>query len=215
MKPLQPFTVHRGVPVPLLLDNVDTDAIIPSREIRRVSRDGLSEGLFANWRYLSPGGRMANPDFILNQKPWKRADILLGGANFGCGSSREQAVWALREYGFRAIIAVSFAGIFFDNCINNGILPVTLDRQQLAELATHSEAEPGKFTVTLDLERCLLIVGDEEEYPFSLSAPIREQLLKGLDRIELTMTEESRIAAFADADRRQRPWAYQPVCEPR
>ena len=125
---MQPFAAHCGVAAPLLRSNVDTDAIIPSREMGRVSKRGLSIGLFANWRYADPRARIPNPEFVLNQPAYAGASILLGGDNFGCGSSREHAVWALAEFGIRAILAPSFGAIFQKNCIANGLLPARLSR---------------------------------------------------------------------------------------
>ena len=124
---MEKFTTLTAIAAPLLRINIDTDAIIPSREMKRVSKDGLAEGLFAGWRYQTPGSREENPDFILNQAPYRQARILLSGINFGCGSSREHAVWALHEWGIRAVIAPSFGSIFQGNCVRNGIVPVVLD----------------------------------------------------------------------------------------
>jgi len=134
--------------------NVDTDAIIPSREIKKVGKTGLAEGLFAGWRYRGIGTRDVDPEFVLNKPQYACARILLGGENFGCGSSREHAVWALHEYGFRAIVASSFAPIFFGNCVRNGVLPATLAGDSVAQLAVVVEAAPTRNLVTVDLERC-------------------------------------------------------------
>ena len=134
---MKPFTLHTGIAAPLLRDNVDTDQIIPSREMKSVTKTGLGKGLFAGQRYLPNG--LPNPDFVLNQADYKAATILLSGKNFGCGSSREHAVWALKEYGFRAVIAESFGEIFYNNCIRNGILCVQMSKAKIVNLAHHLE----------------------------------------------------------------------------
>ncbi|MBL0123740.1 MAG: 3-isopropylmalate dehydratase small subunit [Betaproteobacteria bacterium] len=198
------FTVHRGVAVPLLRINIDTDAIIPSREMKHVSKTGLGDGLFAGWRYLEPNGRTPNPEFVLNQPPYAGASILLAGANFGCGSSREHAVWALKEYGFRAIVAPTFGAIFYNNCIRNDLLPVVLPEAAIQ----HLSCEPVTGSLTIDLERCVLVSPGGTEYLFEIQAAHREMLLEGLDPVALTLKLEDRIAAFQQRDRTQRPWIY-------
>src|SRR5450631_3947374 len=132
---MERFTTLTAIAAPLLRINIDTDAIIPSREMKKVSKVGLADGLFAGWRYRTPGSREENPDFVLNREPYRRARILLSGMNFGCGSSREHAVWALHEWGIRSIIAPSFGAIFHGNCVRNGILPVVLDNALVEQLA--------------------------------------------------------------------------------
>ncbi|MEM9532900.1 MAG: 3-isopropylmalate dehydratase small subunit [Pseudomonadota bacterium] len=203
---MKPFTVHTGVAAPLLRDNVDTDAIIPSREMRRVSKHGLADGLFAGWRYLAgqERERVPDPEFVLNQPAYAGATILLGGHNFGCGSSREHAVWALVEYGIRSIIAVSFASIFRNNCGRNGILPVVLPRPAIEAIADRVAADPQNQQVTINLESLSV----DQTYSFEVDAAQREMLLKGLDPIELTLTHLSDIEAFRKQDRAQRSWAY-------
>jgi len=148
---MQPFTTVTAVAAPLVRANVDTDAIIPSRHIKTVGRTGLAAGLFAGWRYSDRQGESPNPDFVLNQAPFSNARILLGGENFGCGSSREHAVWALVEYGFRAVLAPSFAPIFFGNSIRNGLLPVVLPASCIDEIEAVVRADPGENPVTVDL----------------------------------------------------------------
>lgn len=203
----EPFRRHQGIAAPLYRINVDTDAIIPSREMKRVSREGLGEGLFANWRYADPAARRPNPDFVLNRQPWQQATILLAGANFGCGSSREHAVWALKDFGFRAIIAPSFGSIFHGNCIRNGIVPVTLDDDIVGELARAEQDEPGR-RITVDLEALRVIDPDGKQHPFSLGEDARKMLLEGLDPIALTLTNEAVIDEFLERDRDKRPWVY-------
>ncbi len=196
--------IHRGVAAPLLRINIDTDAIIPSREMKQVSKIGLGEGLFAGWRYIEPGGRTPNPDFILNQPGCSGASILLAGVNFGCGSSREHAVWALKEYGFRVLVAPSFGAIFYNNCIRNGLLPVVLSEMVIGQLAD----SPTPVTLTVDLERCVLVSSDGTEYRFEIQAEARNMLLEGLDPVALTLKFDERITAFQLRDRVERPWIY-------
>ena len=200
-----PFTRETGVLAPLLRDNIDTDAIIPSREMRSVSKDGLAEGLFAGWRYTAIGSRDANPDFVLNTPRYAGARFLLSGLNFGCGSSREHAAWALAEYGIRAIIARSFNPIFFGNCVRNGIVPVQLPETAVDALAGYVDKVPEPLA-TVDLSACEVVAADT--YPFSLDAEAREMLLHGLDPIALTLRFAADIEAFRATDRELRPWAY-------
>jgi len=191
---LEPFTVLTSKAAPLLRDNIDTDQIIPSREMKSVSKLGLSDGLFAGWRYLTPGSRDKNPDFVLNQEEYKGAQILLSGQNFGCGSSREHAVWALHEYGIRAIIAESFGEIFYNNCIRNGILPIVLKGEEIKSLSPE---------VTIDLP-AQTVNGNKFEIP----AGDKRMLVEGLDAIALTETHKDEIDAFYAKDKSERPWAY-------
>lgn len=204
---MEPFKSITGIAAPLLRINVDTDAIIPSREMKRVSKDGLAEGLFAGWRYQKADSRDPNPDFILNQSPYDQARILVAGRNFGCGSSREHAVWALREWGIRAIIAPSFGSIFQLNCIRNGVLPVVLDEKAVEEIGAVLNANPQNSRMTVDLEsKSVSLKG--RGWAFDIADEERRMLMEGLDMIALTLKDESAIAAFEQADRRNRPWAY-------
>ena len=184
-----------SIAAPLVVDNVDTDTIIPSREMRSTGRTGLANGLFAPWRYTDADSRAEDPDFVLNQPQFRDARILVGGANFGCGSSREHAVWALHEWGIRAVIAESFAPIFRNNCIRNGIVPVTLDRTVLEQLAGDE--------ITIDLQACTVA-----RHPFAIDPEARQMLLEGLDAIDLTLTQSDAIARWTQADRKARPWVY-------
>ena len=204
---MEKFTRHSGVAAPILQDNIDTDAIIPSREMKAVSKHGLGEGLFAGWRYLTPGGRDVNPEFVLNRPAYADTSILLSGTNFGCGSSREHAVWALKEYGIRAVIAESFGSIFFGNCTRNGILPVALGKDAIGLLAEDAAAAPQANRLTIDLER-LTVANGGESFRFDLEHGPREMLLQGLDPIGLTLRHEAAIDAFEENDRKLRPWAY-------
>lgn len=207
---MEPFTTLTAVAVPLLRDNIDTDAIIPSREMRSVSGDGLAEGLFAGWRYLAIGGREPNPDFVLNRPVFADARILVAGANIGCGSSREHAVWALAQYGFRAVVAPSFNPIFRANCIANGLVPVTLAPEIVSDIGKSLEAAETPL-LTVDLQQQIVSLPGRGPWPFSLEPEAREGLLLGLDPVGLTMKHRSEIEAFRDADKAARPWIYETV----
>ncbi|MCF6274809.1 MAG: 3-isopropylmalate dehydratase small subunit [Robiginitomaculum sp.] len=184
--------------VPILRDNIDTDAIIPSREIKGVTKTGLSDGLFAGWRYEPSsvvGGSELNSDFLLNWPQFKGAQILLSGANFGCGSSREQAVWALAEYGFRVIVAESFGEIFYNNCIANGVLPIRLQGRSIALLAKMDK----DIEVTLEAQT----IGG---ISFTISEPHKHMLLNGLDAIDLTHQSMDAIKRFEQSHFAKQPW---------
>ncbi len=198
---------HTGVAAPLLQINIDTDAIIPSREMKGVSKKGLGEGLFALWRYTDIDKRAPNPDFILNKTAYANTSILLGGNNFGCGSSREHAVWALAEYGIKAIISPSFGSIFYQNCVRNGIAPIVLDDKAINELANESEKNPQENQITVDLEAMLILSKNGKQFAFELEHSHREMLLKGLDAIGLTLTLEDKIHAFEQSYRANYAWA--------
>lgn len=207
---MDPFRSLRAVAAPILRANVDTDAIIPSREMKSVSKTGLADGLFAGWRYTSIGGREPNPEFVLNQPAYVGTKILLGGENFGCGSSREHAVWALHEYGIRVVIAPSFSPIFRGNCVRNGIVPVTLAAEEVAKLAEFVMADPSVHQLEVDLEVCEVRAGANIQR-FELESEAREMLLEGLDGIDLTLKHRADIDAFVARDRLQRPWIYSTV----
>lgn len=194
---MTPFTKLTAVAAPLLADNIDTDAIIPSREMKSTGRTGLADGLFAPWRYVE--GRVPNPEFVLNQPEYAGAQVIAGGANFGCGSSREHAVWALAEYGVRCVIAPGFAPIFAANCIRNGLLPIVLPREAVESIAGRE--------VHIDLAAQTLTCGDDT-YAFPIEAEAKVMLLEGLDAIDLTLKSRPAIAAWTDADRAARPWIY-------
>jgi len=184
--------MHTGTAAPLILDNIDTDQIIPSREMKSVSKTGLSDGMFAGQRYIE--GRTENPGFVLNQELYRGATILLSGKNFGCGSSREHAVWALKEYGFRAIVAESFGEIFYNNCVRNGILCVQLESAIIAALGD---------VVTVDLVHQTV-----NQTPFDIPASDKKMLVEGLDGIGLTLQNEVEISAYFEVDKKDRPWVY-------
>jgi 3-isopropylmalate/(R)-2-methylmalate dehydratase small subunit len=197
-----------GSAVCLLRDNIDTDAIIPSREIKSVSKSGLGPGLFAAWRYLDVRKRELNPDFILNLEKYQGAKILITGSNFGCGSSREHAVWALQENGFAAIIAPSFGRIFFDNCICNGLLPVTLQTESILKIAGQIDQGSAASVVRIDLPRQVVTGPDGSSYSFDISDANKEIILSGLDQINVTEKYRTEITAFRQRDEAARPWAY-------
>jgi 3-isopropylmalate/(R)-2-methylmalate dehydratase small subunit len=199
---MTPFTTLTSIAAPLLRDNIDTDTIIPSREMKGTGKAGLAGGLFAPWRYLSPDSRDPDPGFVLNQTRYADAQIILGGSNFGCGSSREHAVWALAEYGIRAVVAPSFAPIFAGNCTRNGILAVVLDAEAVVQIA--ADARP----VTIDLRAQRVSLDEHRHWSFQIGAEAKAMLLEGLDVIELTLKHEARIAAFQATDRKARPWIY-------
>lgn len=201
---MTPLVTLEATAVPLMRDNVDTDAIIPSREMKSVSKTGLADGLFAGWRYVAPGSRTPDPTFVLNDARYAQARILISGANFGCGSSREHAVWALAEYGFRAVVAPSFSPIFRANCVRNGIAPIALPEAEVAQLA--AAAERGE-TVALDLVAMTIGTG-ANRFAFAMEDEARTMLMEGLDAIELTLKRRAEIAAFREADAIKRPWVY-------
>ena len=196
------FTVHSGVAASLIRNNIDTDTIIPSREMKTVSKLGLSGGLFAAWRYLDEKTREPNPDFILNKPSFKNSTILISGRNFGCGSSREHAVWALKEFGFKSIIAESFGAIFYRNCIANGILPIQLQANEIMQLANE-----GYLGLEINLESTK-IKSQSTVFDFSLAKSDRDSLLLGLDPITATLQLQQQISAFRSQDASKRPWLY-------
>lgn len=196
MKPVSTIT---SPAVPLLRDNIDTDTIIPSREMKTTGRTGLAGGLFAPWRYTDAAARIADPAFALNRPEAAGARVLLAGANFGCGSSREHAVWALAEFGIEAVIAPSFAPIFKGNCIRNGLLPIELPEDVVRSL--------GWRTLTIDLAAQTVSDGDES-WPFAIDAEARAMLFEGLDAIDLTLKQGQAILDWLAGDRQLRPWAY-------
>ena len=204
---MEPFTTHSGIAAPLIRINIDTDAIIPSREMKRVSKEGLGEGMFANWRYSDVATREENPDFVLNRPAFRHATILLTGINFGCGSSREHAVWALKDFGIRAILAPSFGSIFYGNCVRNGILPIRLDEGTVGSLAALHESHPDA-ELAIDLPAQRVRDAQDGEWSFEIAAADKEMLLEGLDQIAMTLKHDDTIRAFMARDRETRPWIY-------
>jgi 3-isopropylmalate/(R)-2-methylmalate dehydratase small subunit len=198
---MTPFTTHTGICAALPRVNVDTDQIIPKQFLKRIERTGFGPALFFDWRYQADGS--PDPGFELNAGKAAGATILVAGANFGCGSSREHAPWALGEYGFRAIVAESFADIFFNNCCQNGILPVRLASAEMAELFSRAERAPGPYQLTIDLVGCRVTDGAGFDASFQLDDYRRGMLLEGLDEIGRTLRQEPAIAAFEMARARR------------
>ena len=190
---MEPFVTHTGIVMPLARVNVDTDQIIPKQFLKRIERTGFGQFLFYDWRFL-PGGE-ADPDFILNFPGYKGASILVAGRNFGCGSSREHAPWALQDYGFRVVIATSLADIFRTNCYQNGFLPVILEEDHVSTLTARAEASPG-YRATVDLQN--LTVSDDQGFSasFEMDEFRRHCLLEGLDDIGMTLLNQERIAVY-------------------
>jgi 3-isopropylmalate/(R)-2-methylmalate dehydratase small subunit len=204
---MQPFGQLEGIAAPLPVDNVDTDSIIPSHETKSVSRSGYGEKLFADWRYVR-NTRVPDPHFVLNRAPFDRATVLVAGHNFGCGSSREAAVWALAQFGIRCVIAPSYGTIFRNNSIRNGLLPITL-APSLVEVLLRQLQEPSITpSVTVDLQALQVRFPRGESLPFTIGPLEREMLLHGLDEIELTLRNRGRIEEFRRRDRQRRPWLY-------
>ena len=216
---MQKFTLHKGLVAPMDRENVDTDAIIPKQFLKSIKKTGFGPNLFDEWRYLDkgepgqdPNSRKPNPDFVLNQPRYSGASILLARKNFGCGSSREHAPWALDQYGFRAIIAPSFADIFFNNCFKNGLLPIVLPQASVAKLFNDCLAFPG-YQLTVDLERQIVIQAPGEELPFEVQAFRKYCLINGLDDIGLTLKHADKIRAFEAARLTAKPWLAHTLTE--
>jgi 3-isopropylmalate/(R)-2-methylmalate dehydratase small subunit len=209
---VQAFTVHKGLVAPMDRANVDTDAIIPKQFLKSIKRSGFGPNLFDEWRYLDkgepgqdPATRKANPDFVLNQARYKAASVLLARENFGCGSSREHAPWALDQYGFRAIVAPSYADIFFNNCFKNGLLPIVLPAPVVDTLFDEVAAFVG-YALTIDLPRQVIVKPDGSEIVFDVQ-PFRKQcLVNGWDDIGLTLRHADKIRAFEAERLARRPW---------
>jgi len=193
---MQPFTIHTGLVLPMDRADVDTDQIIPKQFLKRIERTGFGQFLFFDWRFLDDGSD--NPQFELNQPEYRGASILLARRNFGCGSSREHAPWALEDYGFRALIAPSFADIFYSNCFKNGVLPVKLDEATVDDLFGRAARHPG-YTLTVDLQARTITDEHGLSIPFEVDGARRRCLLEGLDDIALTLQREAKIAAYEKA----------------
>jgi 3-isopropylmalate/(R)-2-methylmalate dehydratase small subunit len=212
---MEAFRTHQGLVAPLDRENVDTDAIIPKQFLKSIHRSGFGPNLFDAWRYLDrgepgqdPASRKPNPEFVLNQPRYRGASILLARRNFGCGSSREHAPWALQQYGFRALVAPSYADIFFNNCFKNGLLPIRLPEDAMARLFDEVAAFPG-YTLTIDLERQVVVKPDGAALPFDVEPFRKHCLVNGLDDIGLTLRHAEKIRAF-EAERLARmPWLAQ------
>ena len=212
---MQAFTVHKGLVAPMDRANVDTDAIIPKQFLKSIKRSGFGPNLFDEWRYLDkgepgqdPASRKPNPDFVLNQARFQGASVLLCRQNFGCGSSREHAPWALDQFGFRALIAPSYADIFFNNCFKNGLLPIQLPEAQVAQLFDEVAAFPG-YQLIIDLPRQVVVKPDGSELPFEVQAFRKYCLTNGFDDIGLTLRHADKIRAFEAERLAAKPWLAQ------
>ena len=212
---MEKFERLSALVMPLDRANVDTDAIIPKQFLKSIQRTGFGPNLFDEWRYLDHGEpgqdnskRAINPDFVLNQPRYRGAQILLARENFGCGSSREHAPWALLDYGFRVIIAPSFADIFYNNCFKNGILPIVLDAETVAGLFREVEAQQG-YRLTVDLESQTITKPDGGRIPFDMDAFRKHRLLNGLDDIGLTLEHADEIRAYEKRRRIEAPWLFE------
>lgn len=211
---MKPYTTQQGIVAPLDRSNVDTDLIIPKQFLKSIKRTGFGVNLFDELRYMDEGylgqdnaKRPKNPDFVLNQPRYQGATILLARENFGCGSSREHAPWALEEYGFRTVIAPSFADIFYNNCFKNGMLPVVLAESDVDELFNECFANEG-YQLTVDLEKQKVISPSGKEYGFEVDEFRKHCLLNGLDDIGLTLQESDKIKAFENIAKNDRPWIF-------
>jgi 3-isopropylmalate/(R)-2-methylmalate dehydratase small subunit len=211
---MQPFVTLDGLVVPLDRANVDTDAIIPKQFLKSIKRSGFGPNAFDEWRYLDHGEpgmdnskRPLNPDFVLNKLRYQGAEVLLARENFGCGSSREHAPWALLDYGFRAIIAPSFADIFFNNCFKNGILPIVLDAEEVDVLFQEVDAQEG-YRLFVDLPQQVVVSPSGRSFPFEVDAFRKHCLLNGLDDIGLTLQKVDQIKVFEASHKAQQPWLF-------
>ncbi len=209
---MQTFTLHQGIVAPMDRENVDTDAIIPKQFLKSIKKTGFGPNLFDEWRYLDhgepgqdPASRQPNPDFVLNQARYQGASVLLARKNFGCGSSREHAPWAIDQYGFRCVIAPSFADIFFNNCFKNGLLPIVLPESTVDQLFNEVLAFPG-YALTIDLARQVILRPQGEEIPFEVQAFRKYCLLNGFDDIGLTLRQSDKIRAFESQRLAAKPW---------
>ncbi|WP_301389052.1 3-isopropylmalate dehydratase small subunit [Thalassolituus sp. UBA2590] len=211
---MKAFTVHQGVVAPMDRANIDTDMIIPKQFLKSIKRSGFGPNLFDELRYLDEGqpdadnsGRPLNPDFVLNQPRYSGASVLLARENFGCGSSREHAPWALEDFGFRAIIAPSYADIFYNNSFKNGLLPIALDEETVDRLFRETEASEG-YQLTVDLENKKVVTPSGEEIAFEVDDFRRHCLLNGLDDIGLTLQDADEIRAYEEKRRASSPWLF-------
>ena len=211
MKPFETFT---GIVLPLDRSNIDTDSIIPKQYLKSIKRSGFGVSLFDDWRYLDPGNpgddhgrRRINPDFVLNQSRYYGAGILITRENFGCGSSREHAVWALMDYGICAVLAPSYADIFFSNALKNGLLPVVLPAETIDRLINETLAVAG-YQLTVDLENQKVMTPDGRQLSFVIDADYKERLLKGLDEIGITLTSADDIRAYEKMQKGITPWLF-------
>lgn len=211
---MQSFTQMSGLAVPLMRANVDTDAIIPKQFLKSIKRSGFGVNLFDAWRYLDegfpgqdPSSRQPNPEFVLNEPRYKGAQVLIAGENFGCGSSREHAVWALDDYGFRSVIAPGFADIFHNNSFKSGLLPIVLDKAIVDSLAAECAADEG-YQLAIDLEEQTVTTPSGQVYPFEVDSFRKHCLLNGFDDIELTLQQRFRIEEYEATRSKAAPWLF-------
>ena len=211
------FETFTGIVAPLDRSNVDTDAIIPKEYLKSIKRTGFGKNLFDAWRYIDNqdlksknSERELNPDFILNKSPYNNAEILLARENFGCGSSREHAVWALSDFGFKVVIAPSFGDIFYSNSFKNGFLPIRLQPREIDILFNSSQTSPG-FKVTINLERQFIETQDNKEFKFKINAGLKTRLLEGLDDIALTLKHSDAIRRYEMNRAKQTPWLFKEI----
>ena len=204
---MEPFTTHTGLVLPLDRTNVNTDEITPARFLKTIRRSGFENALFANWRYTDPQGKISDPNFVLNLPRYQGATVLLAEDNFGCGSSREHAPWAIQNYGFRTLIAPSFADIFYNNCFNNGLLPITLDHATVRELFAEVEANEG-YQLSVDLAAQTVTTPSGRAIHFEMDLFRKEALLKGLDNIGWTLSHSDEIKAYEEKRKLIAPWIF-------
>ena len=205
--------IINGVVASIDRDNIDTDQIIPTEYLKSIKKYGFEDYLFDGWRYLDEGKlgiskdeRKQNPDFILNKEPFKKASILLTRDNFGCGSSREHAVWALRDFGIKTVIASSFGDIFYNNCFKNGVLPIKLDKDQIDNLFKSLQDVSDKLSISLDSKR--ISQNDKELYAFDVEENLLERIVYGLDDVDMTLKFKDKIASFEQERKQEKPWIF-------
>ena len=200
---MEKFTKLTGIAAPMPLVNIDTDMIIPKQFLKTIKRTGLGKGLFEELRYRDDGTE--DPDFVLNREPWRKASILVAGDNFGCGSSREHAPWALIDYGIRCVISTSFADIFYNNCFKNGLLPVRVGKADLDALMADA-SDPENPELTVDLEACVIRRPNGATIAFDVESFRRDRLLAGLDDVDITLAMSDAIHRFEERQDREQPW---------
>jgi 3-isopropylmalate/(R)-2-methylmalate dehydratase small subunit len=205
--------IINGVVASIDRDNIDTDQIIPTEYLKSIKKYGFEDYLFDGWRYLdegklgiSKGERKQNPDFILNKEPFDKASILLTRDNFGCGSSREHAVWALRDFGIKTVIASSFGDIFYNNCFKNGVLPIKLNKDQIDNLFKNLEDVSGELSISLDSKK--ISQNDKELYAFNVEENLLERIIYGLDDVDMTLKFKDKIASFEQERKQEKPWIF-------
>ena len=214
---MKAFKTFTGIVAPLDRSNIDTDSIIPKEYLKSIKRSGFGPNLFDSWRYLDKSDsknqntkRKLNPDFVLNKPPYDKAEILLSRENFGCGSSREHAVWALSDFGFKAVLAPSFGDIFYSNSFKNGFLPIRLQSREIDILFNSSQSSPG-FKVTINLEEQFIETQDNKEFKFKIDVGLKIRLLEGLDDIALTLKHSDAIRRYEMNRAKQTPWLFKEI----